>query len=324
MKVKIIAEAGLNHNGNFENAKRLIDIGKNSGADYVKFQLYDTKELYNQYINTKFKKVYKRFFKREFSLVQWNKLISYSKKKKIKLFFSVFDIKSLKMLKKFKINIVKVPSGEITNYPLLKEIKKMKLNVIISTGMASYKEINKSVNLLKGCNIILMHCVSEYPTINPKLNYIKFLKKKFPNCKIGFSDHTKEIFWPAMSIYHGAEFIEKHFTFNKNIKLGDHHMSLNQKELKEMVDLVRINQNYLKIINKKEISIGEKILRNHARKGVYFSKNMKKNEKVKYSSIKILRPLLGLGSEKINSIIGKVLKRDVKAYQPISISFFKN
>ena len=91
-----------------------------------------------------------------------------------------------------------------------------------------------------------MHCISEYPTTDPKLNYIKFLKKKFPNCKIGFSDHTKETFWPAISIYHGSEFIEKHFTFNKNIKLGDHHMSLNKEELKEMVDLVRINQNFIK------------------------------------------------------------------------------
>ena len=93
MKVKIIAEAGLNHNGCFESAKRLIDIGKNSGADYVKFQLYDTKELYNQNFNINFKKVYKRFFKREFSFVQWNKLISYSKKKKLNYFFLYLILK---------------------------------------------------------------------------------------------------------------------------------------------------------------------------------------------------------------------------------------
>ena len=323
MKVKIIAEAGLNHNGSFKNAKKLIDIAKYSGADYVKFQLYDTNELYNQFLNEKFKKVFKKFLKREFTFFQWSKLISYSKSKKIKLFFSVFDIKSLKKLKKLKINIVKVPSGEITNYPLLKEIQRMKLDVIISTGMASLKEISKSVNLLKGCNIILMHCISEYPTTDPKLNYIKFLKKKFPNCKIGFSDHTKETFWPAISIYHGSEFIEKHFTFNKNIKLGDHHMSLNKEELKEMVDLVRINQNFIKLKKAKEISKSEKILKNLSRKGVYFSKDMKKNEKVKYSDIKLLRPLVGISSKKINHIVGKVLNKDIKAYHPLSLNIFK-
>ena len=323
MKTKIIAEAGLNHNGNYENAKKLIKIAKDSGSDFVKFQLFKTEELFNSKLNPQYKKIFKNFKKREFTFNQWKNLINYSKKIRIKLFFSVFDNKSIDTLKNLKLNIVKIPSGEITNLELLKQINKRQFKVILSTGMATIHEIKKAVNILKDCEVIILHCVSEYPAQRSNLSFINFLKREFPKNQVGLSDHSKEIYTPAMSLYHGANYIEKHFTFNKNIKLGDHHMSLDPFELKSMVELIRYTEKNLKRKKMKIISNKERNLKKLARKAIYLSKNKKKNETLELKDIKFLRPQIGINSEKLNLIVKKKFTRDVKAYVPLSLSMFK-
>ena len=181
-KVEIIAEAGINHNGKFNNAIKLIRIAKIAKVNYVKFQLFTTENFINKKFNhhkLNYNKIYKRFKNLEFSVSEWKKIIKFGKQRGIKVFFSIFDISSLKILRKLNVKLVKIPSGEINNYPLLEKINKLRLRVILSTGMSSLKEIDKAVKKLKKCNLSLLHCVSEYPTIYPNLMAIQNLRKKF-------------------------------------------------------------------------------------------------------------------------------------------------
>tara|TARA_Y100000591_G_scaffold289740_1_gene275050 strand:- start:284 stop:1267 length:984 start_codon:yes stop_codon:yes gene_type:complete len=323
-KVKIIAEAGLNHNGDFKKLKKLINIAKIAGADYVKFQLFKSEFFINKnfkHKNVDYKKLFKRFKSLEFSLGKWKIAVKYARKIGINIFFSIFDVESIDYLKKLKINIVKIPSGEINNYVLLKKINENRFKVILSTGMSNLEEIKKALQVLKNCEVILLHCVSEYPTIRPNLNNVKLLKKIFKN-QIGYSDHTLDIFTPALSVIAGATFIEKHFTYNKNQKTGDHKISLNPSELKTMIKNIKLAEvslgNEIRKVTKKE-----KKLRFFARKGLYLKQDKLKGEKIKISDLKILRPQGYLSVDKLNIILEKTLKKNIKSYSPIKMSYFK-
>lgn len=323
-KVKIIAEAGLNHNGDFKKLIKLIGIAKSADADFVKFQLFKTESFINENFKHKdlnYKKLFKRFKSLEFPLEKWKKAIKYANKIGIKVFFSIFDKESLNSLKKLKINIVKIPSGEINNYDLLKEINKNKNKVILSTGMSNLGEIKKALQYLSKCEVILLHCVSEYPTLNPNLNNISLLKKKFRK-KVGYSDHTPDTLTPALSVIAGATFIEKHFTYNKNQKIGDHKFSLNPNELKKMVKNIRLAE-VSGGLKKRIITIKEKKLQFFARKGLYLKKDKFKGEKIEYDDLNILRPQGGLSVDKINLIKSRILKKNVKSFSPLKISYFK-
>lgn len=320
----IIAEAGINHNGKIKNAYRLIDIAKNSRVDYVKFQIFDTKNFINKNFANKrvnFKKVYNRFCNLEFTFKEWKTLIAYAKKKKIKIFFSVFDEQSLSLLKKLNIKLVKIPSGEITNIALLKLINKFKFKTIISTGMSTLNEVKSAIKLLKNCAVEILHCVSEYPTINANLWKIRYLKKILKK-NVGFSDHTTCVVTPALAVAAGAHIVEKHFTFNRKQRLGDHKISLNETELVEMVKYVRIadrNKNNFKL----KPSLKENSLKMLARKGIYYSRNMKTGDIIDIKSLKFLRPLKGsLPSEKFQYIMNKKLKKDVKALSAVKRKHF--
>ena len=322
-KVEIIAEAGLNHNGKIKNAIKLIQIAKAAGADYIKFQLYKTSHLINrnyQHETVNYEEMYKKFYNREFSQNQWEKIINHAKKRKIKIFFSVFDLPSIDLIKKFNIKILKIPSGEINNVPLLKKINSLRFKVILSTGMSTLKEIKKAINILKNCEVKILYCVSEYPTLNPNLKTINFFKKNFKKV-IGFSDHTKEIITPALAVAAGAEVIEKHFTYYKNQKIGDHNFSLNPNELIEMVKNIRIAEKFLGTI-KRNISSNEKQLQFFARKGIYLNKEKFKNEIISIKDLDILRPEGGCKISNYKKIINKKLKKNLKKGQ--SLNFFLN
>ena len=165
-----------------------------------------------------------------------------------------------------------------------------------------------------------MHCVSEYPTNKPNLNNIRLLKRKFKN-QIGYSDHTIDTLTPALSVIAGATLIEKHFTYNKNQKIGDHKISLNPSELKRMVKNIKQAKVYLGN-EKRKVTKKEKKLQFFARKGIYLKKNKLKGEKIKYSDLKILRPQGYLTVDKLNIILNKTLKKNIKSYSPIKISYF--
>ena len=323
-KVQIIAEVGVNHNGSIQIAKKLIDIAKDAGANFVKFQIYKTSLLVTkkgplakyQKKNSLLNNQYDLLKKYEFSFEKFLKIIDYCKKKKIKFLGSPFDEESAKFLNKHT-KIFKIPSGEITNFPLLSLISSFNKDIILSTGASTINEVSEALKIIKkkvsSKKITILHCNSEYPSIIKKdinLKSLLFLKKKF-NCKIGYSDHTPYCEVPIIATSLGSTIIEKHFTLNKKMKGPDHSSSLNPIELKKMIRSIRITEELLGNFNKK-VSSSEKKNRNIIRKSIYAKKNIKIGELFDYDNIVCKRPYKKSHPKIFNFLINKKAKKNFK------------
>ncbi len=242
-RILIIAEAGINHNGSISKAKKMIDIAKKSGADYVKFQIFKPQNLAiekaklasYQKGNTKTKNQVQLLNKYQLSFSDFKYLFQYAQTKKIKFLATAFDEESLKFLNTLKVDFIKVSSGEISNLPFLKLIKKTKKKILLSTGASTAKEVNNALNVLDKRKVTILHCNSAYPSPidDLNLNSIKFLINKF-KCPVGYSDHSSSVYTPLVAIGSGAKIIEKHFTMNKKLHGPDHKSSLNPGELNQM------------------------------------------------------------------------------------------
>jgi N,N'-diacetyllegionaminate synthase len=311
----VIAEAGVNHNGDINIAKKLIDIASKSGADYVKFQTFDVDHLILK--NTRTATYQKRNLKsnisqylmlKKYQLAENNykELINFSKKKKIKFLSTAFDFKSLNFLKKFKLDYIKIPSGEITNLPFLKEIAKLNKKILLSTGMASVREIKQALRVLgsKKKNITIMHCTSDYPAnLNDlNLNFIKELKKF--GYQVGYSDHSSSIITPSIAVSLGSKVIEKHFTLSKKFKGPDHKASLEPQELIKMIRLIRDTEKMLGTKNK-IITSSEKKTKLLVRKSLVARIDIKKGEIFNTKNITTKRPGTGISPFKIKKFLGK-------------------
>jgi N,N'-diacetyllegionaminate synthase len=322
----IIAEIGINHNGNLNKAISLIKAAKKSGTDAVKFQLYNTNSLANKKDLKKYK-LFKR--KKSETLYQmwerlrlkkkWIKKISnFCLKIKIDLGFSVFDKESLNILDKINYKFIKVASSDITDLNLIKNIKKKKKWIIISTGMASKVEILQACELVKKCNYSLLHCVSLYPTPISKINLKRMIcLKKFCN-NVGFSDHTEGITSSIMAINLGAKILEKHFTDNKKQDGPDHLCSADPKDM-EYISHYNINKNKTLGSEKIDPEKKEKNMRKFARKSIFAKKQIKKNEFFSYENIETRRPGSGLGANKLENLIGKKSKYQFSYGEKIKI-----
>ena len=318
-KIIIIAEAGGNHNGSIQKAYKLVDIAKLAGADYVKFQTFKAETLVSKnapkakYQKKNVKKIshYELIKKLEMSNTMHVKLIKYCKKKKIKFLSSPFCIDSFNLLRKFNLDFIKIPSGEITNLPLLRHIKKFNNNIILSTGMSNINEINNALKILRNKNrkIILLHCNTEYPTPldDVNLNAMQTLKKKF-KLDVGYSDHSLGIQVPIIAASLGAKIIEKHFTISKKMKGPDHVASLDSKELTSMVKAIRSTEIILGK-KKKFVSKSEKKNVLIARKSLFAAKNIEKGEKFSFSNLICLRPGSGISPMKIDKVYGRKAKK---------------
>ena len=327
-KTIFIAEAGVNHNGKMTIAKKLIDAAKKADADYVKFQIFKTDNLVTkksplaeyQKINIgKNTTQYNMLNKLELSHEQHLSLIKYCKKKKIKYLASVFDIESLNFLKKNSSSI-KIPSGEITNYQLLSEIKKKKFSeIFLSTGASKMNEVKKAVNILGKKNLYLLHANSEYPTKNIQdinLNVIKTLKKIFNIDKVGYSDHTIYREVPIISVALGAKVIEKHFTINKKMKGPDHKASLSPTELIQAVADVKKTNLLLGSYEKKPSSSKKKNIK-IIRKSLVAKKKIKKGEILSDQNITFKRPQSKNNAELYFKVLGNKSKKNFKKDQVI-------
>ena len=317
-KTFIIAEAGVNHNGKINNAFKLVSEAKKAGADAVKFQAYIADELClpnaslcNYQKKTNFKSQYDLLKKYELKQKDIIKLSKFALKKKIKFLLSYFDTKSLSLIRKIKSDYIKIPSGEINNFLLLNKISKLKKNIILSTGMSSYKEIKKAINLLKSKGlsrnkISILYCVSSYPTKLEDfyLPEIQIFKKKF-NLNIGFSDHSKGVEAAMISVALGAQIIEKHLTLNKKDEGPDHMSSIEPQEFSYMVKSIR-NVEKMLSPNKKKSDIQNK---KFVRKSIVASKEIKKGDIFSELNITTKRPNLGMNNKKITNILGKKSKK---------------
>ena len=317
-KTFIIAEAGVNHNGKIKNAFKLVSEAKKAGADAVKFQAYIADELClpnaslcNYQKKTNFKSQYDLLKKYELKQKDIIKLSKFALKKKIKFLLSYFDTKSLSLIRKIKSDYIKIPSGEINNFLLLNKISKLKKNIILSTGMSSYKEIKKAIDLLKSKGlsrnkISILYCVSSYPTKLQDfyLPEIQKFKKKF-NLNIGFSDHSEGVEAAMISVALGAKIIEKHLTLNKKDIGPDHISSIEPQEFSYMVKSIR-NVEKMLSPNKKKSDIQNK---KFVRKSIVASKDIKKGDIFNEFNITTKRPNLRMKSKKITNILGKKSKK---------------
>lgn len=329
----LIAEAGVNHNGKLNLVKKLIDIAIDAGADFVKFQIFkanklclpNTKKANYQIRNTNKKESQLQMLKKyELNYAKHKLIIKICKKKKIGYLASVFDLDSLNFLVKNKIKIVKIPSGEITNHYLIKQIARKIETIIISTGASNILDVTKAINILlkngvKKNNIILLHCNSEYPSTNYNdlnLNVLKTYKKKF-RIRVGYSDHTNNQIASIVSIGLGAEVFEKHFTIDNNLDGPDHTASLNKDDFKNYCSAIK--NAYLSLGKfKKIVSNSEKKNQKIIRKSIYAIKNIKKGESFTLKNIYCLRPVRKRSSINFEKLLGKKAKKNYFSFEEIN------
>ena len=331
MKVIIIAEIGVNHNGNIKLAKKLVDKAKEAKVDFVKFQSYITEELLipgtklaNYQKKTKLKNQFDLLKKYELNFLQQSEIFKYCKKINIKFISTPFDTKSLKFINKFNLPFIKVSSTDLGNIPLLREIAKTKKKILLSTGMSTINEIEKSIsellkNKTKKKNITLLHCHSAYPTSYKDVNLktILFLRKKF-KVDIGFSDHSLDIEASLGAVALGATVIEKHFTLSKKMKGPDHSASLDFKELSLLVKKIR-NLEISMGKEKKVLSKVEKHNRIFSKRSIYALKIIEKGEYFNEKNICTKRPAIGIPAFMWHDIIGKKAKKKFKINEKIAI-----
>ena len=323
-KILIIAEAGVNHNGRLDYAKRLIVAASKSGADFVKFQTFNPDEMITRstklakYQNENLKKKtsqYEMLKKYELNKKWYKIIINCCKKNKIKFISSPFDISSIHFLKSLNLSYIKIPSGEINNYPYLKKIASLKKKTILSTGMSTLDEISFALKTLLKFGltknkISILHCHTDYPSkINDlNLNAIQTIKKKF-KLRTGYSDHSMGIIAPIVAAALGSEIIEKHLTLDRKLSGPDHKASINPKEFSQMVMSVRKVEKMLgngkKIPSKAELK--NKVF---VRKSIVASKKISKGEKFTDLNITTKRPAKGKSPKFYENIIGKISKKN--------------
>lgn len=314
-KIYIIAEIGINHNGSLENCYRLIDAAADAGCDAAKFQLFKAEYLYPRSAGTLDWKnrnkrysydIYKASEKFEMPMPWINKLINHCAEKKIDFLSSVFDKCCVDFLFSKGLRLIKLPSYTITNIPLVEYCAKKGLNIILSTGGATLGETEEAVLTVTkhNKNLSLLHCSISYPTELKKCNMgvIDTLKLAFPDIRIGYSDHTKQVSAAAVqAVYMGAVMIEKHITLDKNMKGPDHFFALEPDELKRMVkdirkaaaDLQKGNFRINKTIYGKTAKViypEERYLRDFAFMRLFAKRGIKAGQRIKPSGIAILRP----------------------------------
>lgn len=323
----IIAEAGVNHNGDFKIAKKLIDAAKDAGADYIKFQTFKSEKLVSKYakkadyqkknIGKSDDTQYSMLKKLELSKGQHFELVDYCKQKGIKFFSTAFDLDSIDFLKSLKLGLWKIPSGEITNYPYLKKIASFGEPVILSTGMCDMQDVEAAMNVLVSNGltkdkITILHCTTEYPAPIKDVNLraMQTMAKHF-GVKVGYSDHTKGIEIPIAAVAMGASVIEKHFTLDRNMIGPDHKASLEPDELKAMVDAIR-NVELALGDGVKRVSESEKKNIAVARKSIVAAKDIKGGDIFTEQNITVKRPGNGISPMKWEQVLGKKAVRSFK------------
>lgn len=328
--VLIIAEAGVNHNGSLETAKKMVDVAKACGADIVKFQTAKLDSLVSCEANMadyqkeniggeQSQKDMLRKLLLDFD--DFIELADYCKKIRIGFLSTPFDIESIYFLNELQ-NIWKIPSGEITNYPYLVEIAKTGKEIILSTGMATLDEVEAAVNVLKKFSageVSLLHCTTEYPAPYNDVNLRAMLTlRDHFGCVVGYSDHTRGIEIPIAAVAMGAKIIEKHFTLDRTMEGPDHKASLEPKELEIMVKSIR-NVEQAIGTGVKFPALSERKNMEVVRKSIIANRDITKGEILTEENLTTKRPGKGISPMRWNEIIGKKAIRDFREDELIEI-----
>jgi len=324
--VYIIAEAGVNHNGSIEIAEKLIDAAAQAGADAVKFQTFIAtagisrfaeKAQYQKENTTTSESQLEMIKKLELPFDQHRHLMEYCRKRNIQFLSTGFDFESINLLKSLNIPCMKVPSGEITNLPLLRQVNEYMHPVIMSTGMATLNEIKEALAVLKDCKVSLLHCTTEYPCPYEGVNLkaMQTMRDAF-HLPVGYSDHTQGIEVPIAAVAMGATIIEKHFTLDRNMEGPDHKASLEPDELKAMVTAIRHIEAALGT-GEKEPAECEKKNMAIARKSIVAKRAIKKGELLTDENLTVKRPGDGISPMKWDEVVGTVADRDYQEDEQI-------
>ena len=324
MKTIVIAEAGVNHNGDLELAKNLIKVAAESGADYVKFQMFDAGKLATpsavkadyQITNTNSAESQFQMLKNlEMSKADYVKLLDFSSQCGIKIFSTGFDIEMNNMLAELGQRIFKVPSGEITNLPYLRNIGQFGMEVILSTGMSNLDEIGAALNALEVAGtpidaITVLHCTTAYPAPMEDINLLamRTIANEF-DVKVGYSDHSEGIEVSIAAVALGAAIIEKHFTSDRNLPGPDHKASLEPAELKNMIKAIR-NIESARGDGVKKLTSSEMSNLSIARKSIVASIDIKEGEIFTDENLTTKRAGVGISPMKWDEVIGKRAQRN--------------
>lgn len=321
-KIFIIAEAGVNHNGDIKLAKKLVDAAKNAGADAVKFQTFKTENLvskaaqkadYQKQTTTSEESQFAMLKMLELSFDNFRELKNYCKEKGIVFLSTPFDFDSIDFLESLEIPLYKIPSGEITNLPYLIKIAKTGKPVIISTGMSDLVEVELAVEILRdhgAGTMTLLHCNTQYPTPyqDANLQAMLTLEERF-GFAVGYSDHTLGIEVALAAAALGAKVIEKHFTLDKSLKGPDHKASLDPEELKVMVTSVR-NIEVALGDGVKRVSKSENPNKDIARKSIVAKRGIARDEILTEDNLTVKRPGHGISPVKWFEVLGTKAIRD--------------
>lgn len=327
----IIAEAGVNHNGDINLAKKMVDVAKVAGADYVKFQTFVPQNLVSKFAEkANYQKETTEPNETQLQMLQklaltsenFKELKEYCLEVGIGFISTPFDLESIEFLETLNMDFWKIPSGEITNLPYLKSIGKTGRKVVMSTGMCNMQEIQDAIDILEEngtSQIVLLHCNTQYPTPYKDVNLnamctMKNITKK----EVGYSDHTQGIEISIAAAAMGAIIIEKHFTLDKNMEGPDHKASLNPYELKAMVNAIR-NIEQAMGNGMKELSPSEKENKVIARKSIIASSKIKKGDILTEKNLTVKRPGNGISPMKWQEVIGKEAIKDFEEDELIEI-----
>ena len=329
--VMIIAEAGVNHNGKLELAKEMARVAKECGADAVKYQttiaekmisVYAPKAEYQKETTGDGENQLEMVRRLHFDFDAHRELKAYCDEIGIQYLSSPFDIDSVEFLATLDLPLMKIPSGEITNYPYLVAVAKTGLPIILSTGMSVPEEIEAAMQLLKengSGEITLLHCNTEYPTEykDANLGAMVWLRDHF-HCPVGLSDHTRGIACPAAAVALGACCIEKHFTLDKTMEGPDHLASLEPSELREMVQAVRAVEEALGS-GLKQVSPSEARNKPIARKSIVATRFIKKGEVLSEENLTTKRPGTGVDPMRWPEVLGTTAIRDFEEDELIEV-----
>ena len=332
-KIIIIAEAGVNHNGDVELAKRLIDEAASANADYVKFQTFVTEltvsktakkaEYQIQNTNNSKETQYEMVKKLEFSFSVFEDLQAYCKTKGIGFLSTGFDIPSVQFLASLDLPYFKIPSGEITNKPYLQVVAQQGKPIILSTGMSNISEIKEAIAIivaegLSKKHITVLHCNTEYPTPMQDVNLLAMNNiRQELGVEVGYSDHTLGIEIPVAAVVLGATIIEKHFTLDKTFEGPDHSASLDPEELRAMVKAIRNVEMALSGSGLKEATASEIKNKEIVRKSLHYKAKFKAGHVIAAEDLLAIRPGNGINPMNIDTIIGKVVSIDVEAFDQV-------
>ena len=326
----IVAEVGFNHNGDVELAKNMIESAAKNGADAVKLQTFVAKEMISNRLiaddpdNPGHEIPFYKFFQRyELSRSDYETLFAYAKTLNIPLFSTPFDESSLEMLTEQGVPAIKIASPDLTFLPFLEKVSETGLPVILSTGMGNEEEIFQALKILKPkCSIILLHCVSNYPSHYEEMNLrcMEKISSKF-KVPVGLSDHTMDNLSAVVAASLGAVLIEKHFTIDRKLPGVDQSISMEPQELKQLKsDLAHV----VKILgeNKKQTQPSEVPVKRSARRSLVARLDISAGTVLTSEMISFKRPGTGISPAEINTVLGKPCKRDIRAEEVLTWDIF--